>query len=106
LIGVAVGTTVPYLLGSPYVIGLALSTFAVSARRFAREAWLPAYSTGLLLAVCLIVVRLSAPLNTLPIVLAVGATGVLGYWAIFFGVWLKPDERRLIGETTRAFIRR
>jgi O-antigen/teichoic acid export membrane protein len=104
--GVVLGTTIPYVLLSPYVVFLALSTFTVGLGEFAREVWLPAYSTGAVILVGLLSVRLSISLTTLPAVLAVGLTAVLAYWAIFVAVWLKPGERRLIGETARALVLR
>jgi O-antigen/teichoic acid export membrane protein len=104
--GVVLGTTIPYVLLSPYVVILALSTFSVGLGDFGREVWLPAYSTGAVILAGLLAVRLSVSLTTLPAVLAVGLTAVLAYWAIFVAVWLKPGERRLIGETARALILR
>jgi O-antigen/teichoic acid export membrane protein len=104
--GVVLGTTIPYVLLSPYVVFVALSTFSVGLGEFARQVWLPAYSTGALILAGLLSVRLSISLTTLPAVLAVGLAAVLAYWAIYVAVWLRPGERRLIGETARALVLR
>jgi membrane protein EpsK len=106
LTGVVVGTTVPYLLLSPCVIALALSTFSVGVRRFAAEVWLPAYSCGALLAVGLAAVRSTWTLDRLSAVIAVGAAGLVAYWALYAVAWLTPPERRLLRVMLRAVTRR
>ena len=104
--GVILGTVISYVVLFPFFLRLTLSTFHVSLRELAREAWLPAYLTGAILAGALLAVRLSLQLDTIPIVLGVSALGVLVYWAMYYLVWLRPSERLLVRNVALALVRR
>jgi len=84
--GPALGTAVPYFVAFPFVLRLALSAGRVRLGEFAREAWLPAYSLGAALGGCLVLVRAFLELNTLPVLIAVAAGGLIGYWIAFYGI--------------------
>lgn len=102
--GVAIGTTLPYILVFPLQLRLVRSVVSVSLRELVREVWLPAYSIGVALAVALVTVRLTVSPDT---VLAVGGTavaGVLGYWIAYYLVWLRRDERSLVASTARTLL--
>ena len=100
--GVAIGTTVPYLVVFPFQVRLVMSVAPVNVADFAREVWVPAYVTGLGLAAALGAVRLIAPLDSILPLLAVAAAGVLAYWAAYYVLWLRPDERALVGDVVRG----
>ncbi|MDQ4072606.1 MAG: oligosaccharide flippase family protein [Actinomycetota bacterium] len=102
--GVTIGTAVPYLVAFPFLMGVVLDLVPVAARALARESFLPAYSLGAALAVVLGLARLELPLDTAPAVLGIAAAGVLAYWAAFYLVWLRPEERRLVREVGAGLV--
>jgi membrane protein EpsK len=104
--GVVLGTTLSYVVSCPFFLALTLSAFPVTVVEFAREAWIPAYLTGAVIAAGLLAARLSLPLDTLPAVLATGLLAVLAYWAIYYLVWLRPSERVLVRNVALAVVRR
>jgi O-antigen/teichoic acid export membrane protein len=104
--GVVLGTTIAAVLSGPWVIALSLSTLQVGIGFFAREALLPAYLTGALLAAALLVVRLTVSLNNAFTVAAVALASIGAYWAIYYLVWLQPGERNLVKNVGLAVIRR
>jgi O-antigen/teichoic acid export membrane protein len=104
--GVVLGTAIAAVATSPWLIAVTLSTFGVSMGELAREAWLPAYLTGAVLAGALVAIRVSVPLDNALTVAAV-ALGALGvYWAVFYAAWLGPGERALVKNLGLAIIRR
>jgi O-antigen/teichoic acid export membrane protein len=104
--GVVLGTTVSFVLGFPFFFAIVLSTFPVRLGEFAREVWLPAYTTGALMAAALIAVRLSVSLDTVPAVAVTGLLGMFGYWGLYYLVWLRPSERALVRTVILAPLRR
>ena len=62
--GVVLGTTVSFVLGFPFFVWIVLSTFPVRLAELVREVWLPAYLTGVPVAIGLLAARLSLPLDT------------------------------------------
>jgi hypothetical protein len=84
------------------VIALLLRTFPlVRLRDLVREAWLPAYATGIVLAAALVSLRVLLSLRTLPQVAAVAVAGLVGYFLVYYVVWLRPNERALVGSLFR-----
>jgi membrane protein EpsK len=104
--GVVLGTTLSYVLGFPFALVLILSTFPVSLGEIAREAWVPAYVTGAIIALLLVAVRIFVPLESLLAVAAAGCLAVLLYWAIFYAAWLRPGERTLVKSVALGLVRR
>jgi O-antigen/teichoic acid export membrane protein len=104
--GVVLGTTLAYLIGFPFFIRLTLSAFPVRLGELAREAWLPAYLTGAVVATGLLAVRLSITLDSLASVAGLGVVAILTYWAIYYCVWLRPGERALVKSVARAALSR
>lgn len=97
LVGVVLGTTIAYSAMYPFVVFLLLRTFpVVKLTDLAREAWLPAYATGAGLAAALVAARVSLPLNTLSVVVAVAVGGLLSYFGVYYALWLRPSERALV----------
>lgn len=108
--GVAIGTAVPYMVMFPFVVRLALGVAPVDPRVLLRQAFLPAWAGGAVLAAALGAVRVVIPLEGVTMVAAVALGGVLAYWALFYLVWLAPHERRLVRQVavglTPAAVRR
>jgi PST family polysaccharide transporter len=94
--GVVLGTTLAYVLGFPFFIRLTVRVFRVRLDELAREAWIPAYVTGLVVAAGLVAVRVTVTLDSAPRVLGAGLLAVLVYWAIYYAAWLRPSERVLV----------
>jgi PST family polysaccharide transporter len=104
--GVVLGTTISYLVAFPFFLAVTLSTFSVNLKEFAREAWVPAYLTGALVATLLLILRLSVELDSLARVAGAGLVAVVGYWAIYYVAWLRPSERLLVKNVAVALVRR
>jgi len=104
--GVVIGTTAAYAVGFPLFMYYVLDAFPVGLRAFAREVWLPAYSTAALLAVALIALNRLVDLSPAPVLLVTGALAALAYWAAFYFVWLRPDERLFFRNLARGFLGR
>jgi O-antigen/teichoic acid export membrane protein len=100
--GPALATAIPFVLAFPAMLRVGLSASGADLGRLAGRAWLPAYALGAGLAAVLVALRLTLHPDTLPVVLALSAGGVLAYWVAFYGVVLDPDERAL----TRRLARR
>jgi O-antigen/teichoic acid export membrane protein len=99
--GVVIGTTVPYLLFLPYLLRLTLDTFSFSLARMVREAWIPAYATGSLVAAVAAATRLIAPLDSVATVLLAAVSALAIGWAVYAIVWLQPSERTLVRSVLR-----
>ncbi|HEV3378072.1 MAG TPA: polysaccharide biosynthesis C-terminal domain-containing protein [Thermoleophilaceae bacterium] len=94
--GPALATAIPFVLAFPAMLALGLRTGGgVSVRELARQAWLPAYGLGTVLAAALVALRLAADPETLPAVLTAAVGGVLAFWLAFFVLVLEPSERAL-----------
>jgi O-antigen/teichoic acid export membrane protein len=104
--GVVLGTTISYLLAFPFFLRVVLKALPVTLGQLAREAWLPAYTTGAVLAIGLVGARVALPLHRLPEVLATGFLGLAVYWGIYYTVWLRPNERRLLRNVALVIVRR
>jgi O-antigen/teichoic acid export membrane protein len=103
--GVALGTTLGYVLLFPVFMWFTLSRLPVGLGSLARQAWLPAYSTAALLAVVLAVVRLATDVEGLAAVVALAAGGLILYWLFYFVVWLRREERTLVVAVVRGMLR-
>jgi O-antigen/teichoic acid export membrane protein len=104
LTGVVLGTTIAYVLGFPFFLRLALSTFQLSVRDITRQVWIPAYTTGALLAAALIVVRVTVPLTTALPLIATAVLALGSYWVAYYLWWLNASERMLIKNVARTFV--
>jgi O-antigen/teichoic acid export membrane protein len=102
LVGVAIGTTVGYMVSFPLFVHEALSTTAVSLGEFTRRVWLPAYGVGAVLAVALALTRLLLPLDSILALAAVCIVGVLLAWAAFYRLCMEPDERAMLRGLVRG----
>jgi O-antigen/teichoic acid export membrane protein len=100
--GPALGTAIPYFVAFPFILRLTLSVAPFRLSDLVREAWLPAYSLGLLLAAALGLVRSVAPPHTLAALLATALAGLAAYWVALYLLWLRPDERALVRATLRG----
>lgn len=95
--GVAIGTTAAYVAVMPFFMAYAFDRLPVTARDLAREAWLPAYGAGALLAATLGGIRLAGvSLDTLPEVFGLAAAGVLGSWLGIYLLAFDASERDLV----------
>ena len=94
--GPALATAIPFALAFPVLLRLGLGLAGAELSDLARRAWLPAYSTGAVLAGALAGLRLATDIDSLAAVLAAGGGGLLAYWAAFYFVWLDPSERELV----------
>jgi O-antigen/teichoic acid export membrane protein len=104
--GVVLGTTMSYVLGFPFFLRMVLTTFPVPLADLAREVWVPAYLTAVVVGAPLLALRLTVPLDTLPRVVGAGAAAALSYWAIYYWVWLRPNERVLVKTVARSLLGR
>jgi O-antigen/teichoic acid export membrane protein len=103
--GVALGTTLGYAVMFPVFMWLTLRGLPVRLGELAREAWLPGYTTAALVAAFLGAIRLAMDLDSLGTVLIAAGAGLALYWVVYYVVWLRPEERRLIGSVVRGMLR-
>ena len=101
LVGVTLGTTIPYLIVYPLVLRLLLSIVPVGLGELARESWLPAYSLGVALAALLAAAELAFDLGSLLPLAAVAFGGLAAYWVAYFALWMSSGERRLVADVAR-----
>jgi O-antigen/teichoic acid export membrane protein len=104
--GVVLGTAISFVLAFPFFIWLVVSTFPVRVAELAHEVWLPAYATGVPVAVCLLVVRVSLPLDTVLGVVTAAGLALVAYWGIYYAAWLRPGERALVRSIALSAVRR
>jgi len=102
--GVALATAVPYAALFPVLIVPALSATPLGGAVLARESFLPTWSLGAVLAAALVGLRLVADPTTAPSVMCAALVGPLAYWLVFYAVWLRPDEQRLVLDVARGLV--
>lgn len=102
--GVAIGTTLPYLVVFPFQLRLVLPVAGVSIGELVDQVWVPAYTLGLALAAALVVARVALSPDTAVAVVATAGLGVLAYWVAYYLIWLRPHERELIRDTCRTLL--
>jgi O-antigen/teichoic acid export membrane protein len=94
--GVVLGTSIPNTLMIPIIVVIYCRTFDVRVRTLLREAFLPAYATGAMLALVELVALVELPLGRAPFLLAIAVFAIGAYATIVYSMWLRPQERRLI----------
>jgi O-antigen/teichoic acid export membrane protein len=102
LVGVAIGTTAAYLAVQPFFLRYALARRRIALSEFARTAWIPAYGASAIVALGLLVVRLTVSLDGTITVLAVAAAATLAGYALVLAVFFDAGERAMF----RSFMRR
>jgi polysaccharide transporter, PST family len=100
--GVVLGTTIAYLVVFPVYLRVIVGTFPVSLGGIAREAFLPAYSTGAVLAGALIAANSGFDLAQPVALLATASLGLLAYWGAYYSVWLRAEERQFFKGLVRG----
>ena len=104
--GPALGTAVPFALAAPFVLRLTLEVSGASVRELAREAWLPAYGLGALLAATLALIAALVELDSLLEVTALLVGGPLAYWLAYAAFVLTTAERSLVAGVARGYLGR
>ncbi len=85
---------------------MSVQSFTVTVPDFAREVWLPVFSTAIPLVAALAAVRIIGLPNNVAAVGAACILPVFAYWGLFYALWLRPNEKRLIRSVLRDFARR
>jgi O-antigen/teichoic acid export membrane protein len=106
LVGVTLGTAIPYLVIYPFALKLALSVLPVTLGDLARESWLPAYSLGAVHAALLGLAQLTLDLGGLLRVGVVAVAGLAVYWAAYYVLFMRPAERSLVRGVALGTFRR
>lgn len=104
--GAAIGTALPYFAAFPFFLRLVLSVVPVPLGELFREAFVPVYSLAVALAVALEAARLTLPLDSAVVVVAVALGGMFAYWLAFYLAWLRPSERQLVRQVAAGMTRR
>jgi O-antigen/teichoic acid export membrane protein len=105
LVGVVLGTAIPYLIAFAVFFRFVIPQLGVRVGDVAQAVWLPAYSTALIVGCLLAALRFAVDLATIQASAAAGIAGLLAYWLIYYVFWLKNDERHLVRELGRRFLR-
>jgi O-antigen/teichoic acid export membrane protein len=94
--GAALATAIPYVALFPYMLRVTLRAVPVPLGELVRRAFVPAWALGAVLAVILIVVRLTLdPAGALPVAgTAFAALAV--YWLAYYALALDAGERDLV----------
>ncbi len=105
LIGVVLGTAIPFVLAFPAFLRKACSVLPFTPEGLLRIAWLPGYSTALIVGVALVVVRLAVPIDNAAELVSLTVGAPLAYWIIFYVLWTTPSERVLVRDLVRIALR-
>jgi O-antigen/teichoic acid export membrane protein len=100
--GPVLGAVIGFSVALAYSLPLAVRISRVGWRTVVVEAWLPAYSTGAVLAAVLVLIRVTVGLPAGIVTVAVTGAALGGYWLLYAAVWLGPDERALVSRTLRG----
>jgi O-antigen/teichoic acid export membrane protein len=103
--GVAIGTALPHFFAFPFLLRLVRQLVPVPVGELVAQAFLPAYSLAVALALALGAAQLLLPLDSVVVVIAVALGGMLAYWLLFYTVWLQPHERRLVLQVASGLTR-
>jgi O-antigen/teichoic acid export membrane protein len=104
--GVVIGTTAAYAVGFPLFMYYTLDTFPVTLRDFIRQAWLPTYLPAAALAAALLALNAGLDLSEPALLVATSVLAALAYWAAFYAVCLRPDERTFFKQLVGRLFRR
>ena len=104
--GPALGTAVPFVLAAPFVLRITLAVSGASVGELLREAWMPAYGLGALLAGALALVSSLVALDSLVVLTALLIGAPLAYWLIYAAIFLSRDERALVAGVARGYFGR
>ena len=99
--GPALGTAISYVAGFPFLLRISLAATGARLGELARQAWLPAYGLGALLAGLLVAARALVELDSVAELAPVLVTGPVLYWLAYAFLVLRPHERTLAGEVLR-----
>jgi O-antigen/teichoic acid export membrane protein len=94
--GVALATTVPYVLLFPYLLRVTLRAIPVPVPELARRAFVPAWALGLVLGGGLVAVRIALEPESTLAVAVTAAGGLLVYWVAYYALALDRGERALV----------
>lgn len=96
--GPALATAIAYVVAFPAFLAIVRDAIPApgTLAALAREAWLPAWSLGAVLALALVAARAALPLDEPALLIAVLLAGPALYWAAYWALWLAPGERDLV----------
>jgi len=100
--GVAIATTVPYVLLFPLLLRRATEAVPVPVAELMRRGFGPPLAAGVALAALVLGARLVLSPESLVSVAALAGGAMAVYWAAFYLVAMDPGERRLV----RSLLRR
>ncbi len=93
--GTIAATMTGISIGTVLLFAASVRQLGIGLSEVARVAWLPAYSTGAVIAAALAAVHVAAELHGLLQVALAGGGAVAAYWTLYAWWWLDPSERRL-----------
>ena len=102
--GPALGTAIPFVVAAPLVLRLSLGVSGATVAELARQAWLPAYGLGALLAGALALVEAVVGIDSLAGLVAALVAGPLAYWLAYGLLVLSPGERALVRQVARGYL--
>jgi O-antigen/teichoic acid export membrane protein len=102
--GVAIATSAPYLVLFPLLLRMALERVPVGLGALVREAFAPAYALAVPLAAALAALRLAGLEDGIAPVAAATLLAPPAYWGVYYALWLRPPERRLVRDVARDLV--
>jgi O-antigen/teichoic acid export membrane protein len=94
--GAALAAALPFSAVVPFLLRRAVAAADVGVGEVLRESAAPAYALGVALAAALGIARALLDLEGVVPVVAAGLVGAAVYWAAFYGVVMRPEERRFV----------
>lgn len=99
--GVAIATTVPYVLLFPLLLRRATEAVPVAPGELLRRAFAPPLAAAVALAALVLSARLALSPESLVSVAALAGGAMAVYWAAFYLLLMDPGERRLVRSVVR-----
>lgn len=100
--GAALAAALPFTAIVPFMLRRAAAEAGVGVGEVLRESALPAYALGALLAAGLGAARLLLDIEGVVAVVACALAGAALYWAAFYGLVMRPEERRFVTSLTTS----
>lgn len=100
--GAALAAALPFTAVVPFLLRRAVAVAGTGVGEVVREAALPAYALGAALAALLGAARAVLDVEGVLPVVACAVVGASLYWAAFFGLVMRPDERAFVRSLVRS----
>jgi O-antigen/teichoic acid export membrane protein len=106
ILGVVLGTMIPYFIDYPFHIRILLRALDIPVSRWLKETVLPTYPLLLLPLLCSLLLIQTSLAGSLVGIALIGLVSVGAYWAAVYAFGLEPDERADVRVALSAVVAR